>query len=230
MRIHSLQHVSFEGPAGIEHWATSRGHSLTATKFYENDELPDLGSLDWLILMGGPMSVYDDDKYPWLVQEKLFIQGAIESGKTVIGICLGAQLIADVLGAKVCCGKYKEIGWFPIQLTQEAKQSAVFGFLPERMTVFHWHGDTFSLPAGAKHLAWSDGCENQAFLYNDSVLGLQFHLEVTEESVRQIVQNSANEVVQAKYVQGAEEMLATRSDTFHRINDAMFGILDRLPK
>jgi GMP synthase (glutamine-hydrolysing) len=230
MRLHYFQHVPFEGLASIERWATSKEHTLTATKFYENNRLPEIEAIDWLIVLGGPMNIYEEDKYPWLTTEKTFIRKAIESDKTVIGICLGAQLITDVLGAKVYLGKYKEIGWFPISLTQRAQQSNIFGFLPEQFNVFHWHGDTFDLPAGAVHLARSEACENQAFIYNGRVLGLQFHLESTEQSVQQIVQNCKTEIVQAEYIQSADEILAVKGQNYSQINNAMFGILDRLPK
>lgn len=228
MRIHYLQHVPFEGPASIEHWATARGHAATATKFYRSATLPDIQDFDRLIVMGGPMNIHEDDAYPWLAQEKVFIRKAIGAGKTVVGICLGAQLIADVLGAAVYRNEHKEIGWFPIELTPYGRQSEIFGFLPERFTVFHWHGDTFTLPTGAVHLARSEGCENQAFLHNGRVLGLQFHLESTEESMEEIIKHCRSEITEAKYVQSASEMRSVATVTFQRINEAMFGLLDRL--
>lgn len=228
MRIHYFQHVPFEGLASIERWARFKEHTLTVTKFYKNNRLPEIEEIDWLIVLGGPMNIYEEDKYPWLTAEKTFIRKAVESNKTVVGICLGAQLIADVLGAKVYPGKYKEIGWFPIRLTQEARQSNIFGFLPEQFNVFHWHGDTFDLPAGAVHLARSAGCENQAFVYNECILGLQFHLESTEQSIRQIVRNCENELIQAPYVQSAGEILAVKKGQLQWMNEAIFGVLDRL--
>jgi GMP synthase-like glutamine amidotransferase len=228
MRLHYLQHVAFEGPASIERWAASRRHALTATRFYLDDVVPDLRDIDWLVVLGGPMNVYQENEHPWLRPEKAFITQAIEAGKTVLGICLGAQLIADVLGAQVHQGKHQEIGWFPIELTEEAKRSEIFGFLPGRLTVFHWHGDTFGLPPGAVRLARSEGCENQAFLYQRRVIGLQFHFESTPESVREIVQNCGHEIVPARFAQDAQSMLAARTARFTRINTALFGILDRL--
>jgi len=229
MRIHYLQHVWFEGPACIEQWASRNGHILAATRLYDNSQLPNVESFDWLVVMGGPMNVYQEDIYPWLVHEKLLIREAIEAGKTAVGICLGAQLIADVLGAKVYQGDHKEIGWLPVELTEQAAGNEIFGFLPERFIVFQWHGDTFNLPEGAVHLAGSEGCENQAFLYDGRVLGLQFHLESTRQSVRRLVENCGNEIIRAKYIQSAEEILSASPDLFQKINDATFGILDRLP-
>ncbi|MBV9468373.1 MAG: type 1 glutamine amidotransferase, partial [Abitibacteriaceae bacterium] len=143
MRIHSFQHVPFEGLASIEAWATSRGHTLSASKFYNSEPLPQIEEIDWLIVMGGPMNIYEENKYPWLVPEKHFIKQAIDRQKPVLGICLGAQLIADVLGAKVTRNPSVEIGWFPIQLTAAALNSPLFSFLPSQFPVLHWHGDTF---------------------------------------------------------------------------------------
>ncbi|MEH1974124.1 MAG: type 1 glutamine amidotransferase [Nostoc sp.] len=225
MRIHYLQHVPFEGLGSIEHWLTKKDHILSATKFYNGDSLPSVNSLDWVIVMGGPMNVYEDDKYPWLTLEKHFIEEAIKKNKIVIGICLGSQLIADVLGSKVYKGQEKEIGWYPIQVTTEAQNSAVFASFPVSSTVFHWHGDTFDLPLSAVRLASSEVCANQAFICGDRVLGLQFHLESTQDSVRQIIDNCASELVTGKYIQKPEEMLA-QDDDFSNINTAMCKLLE----
>jgi len=227
LRIHYIQHVPFEGPASIGLWADMHGHAMTATRVYENPHFPELESFDWLVIMGGPMGVYDDDQYLWLPAEKRFVRKAVDNGKTVIGICLGAQLIADVLGAKVFKNQYKEIGWFPVELTHAAAVSDKFGFLPERFTAFHWHGDTFSLPEGAVHLARSRGCEHQAFLCTDRILGLQFHLESTQQSVLDLAGNCKEEIIPDTYIQSYDAILSDSPDRYHQINAAMFGILDR---
>ena len=119
MNIHYLQHVPFEDLGSIKNWAKIRGHRVTATRFYRAEPLPFLDELDWLIIMGGPMNIYEEDKYPWLGHEKRFIEEVIKTDKVVLGICLGAQLIADVLGVRIYENIHKEIGWFPIQLTSE---------------------------------------------------------------------------------------------------------------
>ncbi len=229
MRIHCLQHVWFEGPAHIERWANAKGHALTATMLYDSSTLPGVESFDWLVVMGGPMNVYQEDIHPWLAPEKLLIGEAVKAGKTVVGICLGAQLIADVLGAQVYQGKHKEIGWLPVELTEQAAGHNIFGFLPRRFTVFQWHGDTFNLPEGAVHLARSEACENQAFLYEDRVLGLQFHLESTLASVLRLVEHCGSEIIQGRYIQTAGQILSASPDVFRETNDAISGILDRLP-
>src|SRR3990172_6021504 len=139
MNIHYFQHVPFEGLGCIEGWAQALGHHLSATRFFENEPLPEIEAIDWLVVMGGPMGAGDEDKYSWLPLEKIFIEKAIGQAKVVIGVCLGAQLIADVLGAKVYPNEYKEIGWFPIQITDEGQISSLFGFLPSQFNVFHLH-------------------------------------------------------------------------------------------
>lgn len=227
MKIHYLQHVPFEGLGSIEVWAKSNGHLLSATRFYNHEPLPNIEDIDSLIIMGGPMNVYEEDKYPWLVQEKKFIEQAIKKEKTVLGICLGSQLIADVLGAKVYRSPEQEIGWFPIELTSKAQLSPAFSVLPKQLAVFHWHGDTFELPNNAIRMAKSEGCENQAFVYGESVIGLQFHLEMTKEAVQAIIKNSASEIIEGKYIQKPDEMLSQK-ENFGQIKEAMHSLLEAI--
>jgi len=189
MKLHYLQHVPFEGLGIIEDWAKTQDAEISCTRLFAGEQLPDIGSFDWLVVMGGPMGIYDHKEHPWLIAEKEFIKAAIDTGKTVLGICLGAQLIADVLGAKVYPGSQKEIGWFPIQRSEGAPE-----LLPATLTAFHWHGDTFELPAGATRLASSEACKNQGFIYNDRVVALQFHLETTPESMEALIENCAEEL------------------------------------
>ncbi|MCG6941911.1 MAG: type 1 glutamine amidotransferase [Thiohalocapsa sp.] len=229
MHIQVLQHVPFEGPAAIADWAGRRGHSLAVSHLYAGDSLPGLTDFDRLIVMGGPMSVGDTDDYPWLADERAFIAQAVAVGKSVIGVCLGAQLIAAALNARVYRNAHKEIGWFPVQLTDEARALDLCDGLPPTLPVFHWHGDTFDLPAGAVHLAQSEGCVNQAFLVDGRVLGLQFHLESTPESVTAICRHCADEIVPARYVQTAAEMRAADPDLFAGIGRTLEMLLDRLP-
>lgn len=229
MRVHYLQHVPFEGPGCIADWVTAGGHTLTSTHFYRGDSPPEIRDLDWLVVMGGPMNIYEHERHPWLIEEKAFLRRVIDAGKTVIGVCLGAQLIADVLGAAVTRGAHKEIGWLPIDLTPEARRSSVLGFLPGSFPVFHWHGDTFGIPEGAVHLAESAACKNQAFLYSGRVLALQFHLESTPESVAQILAHCADDITPSRYVQTPEQMQSAGSEQYRELKTILFGILDRLP-
>ncbi len=230
MNIHYIQHVPYEGPASIKHWSASNGHNLTSTQIYKNEILPEMDTIDWLIIMGGPMNICQEDEYDWLAREKNFIWKAIAARKVVVGICLGAQLIADSLGARVYRNSHKEIGWFPIAFSVAAQQSEICGFLPAHLTVFHWHGDTFDIPENALLLASSEACQNQAFLYNGRVLGLQFHLESTRESVQHLVENCRDELVQSPYIQGADEILMQGSTMFKKNNNALSGIFNRLPQ
>ena len=174
------------------------------------------------------MNVYEEQGYPWLAAEKRLIAEAIAQQKIVLGICLGAQLIADVLGARVYRNSQPEIGWFPISLTENADASPVLKDLPGRFSAFHWHGDTFDIPAGAVRLARSDACTNQAFMYGQRVIGLQFHLESTVRSIRRLIQNSQTEGVSGKYVQTPQEMLApgARFGEIERMLDTLLDNLD----
>jgi len=228
MRIHCFQHVPFEGPAAIARWASNRGHVLTATRLWQAAPPEPLADVDWLVIMGGPMNIHEHESYPWLVAEKAYIRRAIDAGKTVIGVCLGGQLLADALGAAVTRGEQREIGWYPIELTPQARASSLFGSVPNGCSVFHWHGDTFDIPRGAVRFAGSAGCRNQAFLYGGRVLGLQFHLESTPESIAALLEHCADEVVPATYVQTAEQMLERAQDRCRDLNAILFGILDRL--
>ena len=227
MRINYFQHVPFEGLGTIERWIRAHGYHLTATKLYQNDQVPDVESIDWLIIMGGPMGVHDEDRLPWLKGEKRFIEKAISKGKAVLGICLGAQLIADVLGARVHPNRVKEIGWFPIELTGAGQRSSLFGFLPQQLVVFHWHGDTFGLPAGAVHIARSEACPNQAFVYGERVIGLQFHLESTPKGVAALIENCSGELVEGSYIQTQSQLMAHQK-AFRVINKAMDELLSRI--
>lgn len=227
MNIHYFQHVPFEGLGSIEDWVLARRHVLSATRFHRGEPLPAVEDVDLLVVMGGPMNIYEEAKYPWLVEEKRFIEQAIAAGRRVLGVCLGAQLVADVLGARVYANTDREIGWFPVETTEAVSASGLFGAFPSQIEVFHWHGDTFDIPAGAAHVARSSGCANQAFVYDDRVVGLQFHLETTPASARQIIAHCADEIVEGRYIQVPQAMLAD-ARRFDAINGVMLGLLDRL--
>ncbi len=228
MRIHCLQHVPFEGPAAIADWAAARGHQMEITRLYAGQEFPAGNDFDWLLVVGGPMNIYQEGQYPWLKAEKACIDRALAAGKTLLGICLGAQLLADRLGSRVYAGPEREIGWWPLQLTDAGRRSALFGDLSQPLWAYHWHGDTFDLPVGATCLASSAGCAQQAFLYDQRVLGLQFHFEVTPEAVRRLIKHCGDGIVAGRYVQSAEQMLAVPPPTFAELHRCLFSVLDRL--
>jgi len=229
LRIHYFQHVPFEGLASIEDWARQHGHALSSTAWFEHDPvLPALDEIDWLIVMGGPMGTYEEQRLPWLRREKLFIREAIDAGKTVLGICLGAQLIASALGSAVYPGPEKEIGWWPIKKTEAGRGHPLFADMPDEFTVFHWHGDTFDLPEGAQCLAGSAACAHQAFAVGDRVLGLQFHFEVTPVAVRQMIKGDPDDLLRdAPYIQSEAKILANihHADDNNRV---LAGLLHRL--
>ena len=226
-RIHVLQHVPFETPGCIVHWAEDMGYPVTYTHFYQGDILPEIDETDWLIVMGGPMSVHDTDIFPWLADEKRYIHKAIASGKTVIGICLGSQLIAEVLGSRVRSNGEKEIGWHRVFRTDESSGIGLFDDIPDGSEVFHWHGETFDIPPGAVHGFSSDCCRNQAFISGDRVLGLQFHLEVTQHLLYDIIDNCRGELIPSEYVQGEDHIISGLKH-IRENNSIMFTLLEKL--
>jgi GMP synthase-like glutamine amidotransferase len=228
MRVHFFQHVPFEDPAFLLDWCRRKQYTISYTRFYEQAWIaPDMASMDRLIIMGGPMGVYDDRVYPWLRSEKKLIEQAIRAGKRIIAICLGAQLAADVLGAKVFPNRYKEIGWFPVAMhAQSVAQGPFFHQYPETFTAFHWHGDTFDIPQEAQHVMRSDGCENQAFVYQDRVFAFQFHLESTPESVANLITNCRSDITQGPYVQSEKDMIhhTAHFPAMHRLLEMFLDI------
>lgn len=226
MRVHWIQHVDFEGLGNIADWANQHNHQLSCTRQYLNEELPKLADFDLLIVMGGPMGVYDFEKYPWIETEAAFIRDCINENKAILGICLGSQFIAAALGAKVYPGPCKEIGWYPINLVQ----NSILGNKDEDKMVFHWHGDTFALPPNAKLLASTAEVRNQAYQIGDKVIGLQFHLEQTPTTIETMLSNCAEEIKQSgPKVQTAAEIL-DKQQYFSSNRKLMYDILDFLTK
>jgi GMP synthase-like glutamine amidotransferase len=209
MRLHIIQHVPFETAGLIIPWANKRGYVISTTHIYQpQHSLPLTGEYDLLVIMGGSMSVHDEAIYQWLTEEKRHICEAIASGKRVFGICLGAQLIAESLGGEIIPNPEKEIGWLPIAITDEATSHPVLANLNQAMSVFHWHAERFTIPDGALRLFSSEACANQAFLYQQHVLALQFHLEMDKDAVSTIIHHCSNEITPARFIQSAETMLA----------------------
>jgi GMP synthase-like glutamine amidotransferase len=226
MRVHYLQHVSFEAPAAIEDWARQAGHAIAGSRLYLGEALPDPNAFDLLVVMGGPMSVNDEPEHPWLVAEKQLVRRAIELDRPVFGVCLGAQMIASALGASVYRAAQKEIGWFPVRRVTGQGTGAL---LPETFTPLHWHGETFDLPAGAIRLAETDAVPNQAFQLGSNVIGLQFHIEATLPSIQALVENAAHEIqVGVPFQQAPEAILAQTPQASTAVHPILWGLLDRL--
>ncbi len=198
MKALVIQHVAFEGPGHVAAFLESRGVSIDSI-LLGKDALPaDPGAYDFLIVMGGPMSVHDEGEYAWLVPEKAFLRSWVQTGKPALGVCLGAQLFAEILGAKITKNGEREIGWFPVRWIEEARASEF---------AFHWHGETFSVPEAATRIAESDACANQGFRQG-KVVALQFHLEATYETVSLMTEHGANDLLPAAWVQPKEAILA----------------------
>lgn len=227
LRIHIFQHVSFEGPAALKAWAEKNGHLLSYTRFYNNEIIPEPDEIDWLVIMGGPMGVNDQGQYPWLKTEIEYIRMAIEQSKVVIGICLGAQLIAKALGARVYRGPLPEIGWFPIRIDQKVANLNDLAFLPPEIDVFHWHQDTFEIPDGANALASSAAFPNQAFIFRNHALALQFHFEMDEPALENMISHGNSELVSGKWAQTAPEILS-RLSLIEDNNAVLFRLLDTM--
>jgi len=205
MKIHAVIHGPADGLGSLAAWARARAHDVTATHLYLGETLPALDGLDFIILMGGAMNIYQHRDHRWLVAEKQWLAAAIVQRKRVLGVCLGAQLIADVLGGKVLQNPVREIGWWPVRMVARPGPLAAW---PEQLTVFHWHGDTFTLPPGAVRIAESDACAQQGFLVGDRVVALQFHLEVTPASVAEFIAGGESELHAAPFVQTPETICA----------------------
>ncbi len=228
IKIQVLQHVDFEKPAAIYTWANSKGYKISITRLYKNEPLPHLSSFDWLIIMGGPMGVEDESIYPWMYNEKIFIKNIINSGKRVLGICLGAQLIAETLGAKIYQNKEKEIGWQSVELSPWAYRFPFFKQFPFSFTAFHWHGQSFELPKGAVRLFQNSITPNQGFLYKKNVLALQFHFETTYQSMNMLIKNAKKDLTPGFFVQSPHTMFL-RENT-RQIHTLLFQLLDQFEK
>ena len=226
LHIHCLFHSPLGGQIHLPVWAGKRGYKLTESLVPETPNLPTPRQADCLVILGGPMSAWDEKQHPWLRREKRTMEQFIKAGKPVLGICLGAQLLAGILGARLYRGTCSEIGWFPVDATPHARNHPIGEVLPDRFEAFLWHGDTFDIPEGAVRLAESAAFPNQAFALGQ-VLALQFHLEVRRDWVRRLSQRDADQLVVSDTVQSAETMLSVPEALFRENNLIMEQLLDR---
>ncbi|WP_064093049.1 type 1 glutamine amidotransferase [Rossellomorea aquimaris] len=222
MRIHYLQHVPFENLGFINDWADENECTTTKTAVFNGEAFPTLDHIDVLIVLGGPMSVCNETDFPWMKEEKEFIHSAIKANIKVIGICMGAQLIASLLGARVYKSPSEEIGWHTIKLKKEH-----WPFLTgsKEFLAMQWHSDTFDLPQGTLLLAESEACPHQAFLYQKHVLCLQFHLEFTRDIVRMVAENEG-ELSSGPYIQDPAFILS-QDQYFEESKKVLSGLLNR---
>jgi GMP synthase-like glutamine amidotransferase len=226
VRVHCVQHVPFEGPAAIAGWCAERGHALVGVHPYRGERLPQADAVEALVVMGGPMSANDDATLAWLADEKRFVERVLRAGRPILGVCLGAQILASVLGARVYRAKEREIGWWPLRVRREARAGTPLARWPETLVPLHWHGETFDLPAGAVHLAETDACPHQAFAHGRA-LGLQFHAEATPESVEEISAACAGEIGPGRFEQPAAEICAQAARCVP-LRPLLFAALDAL--
>lgn len=224
MHVHWLQHAEHEDLGCIAPWLAARGAQVSMTALQRGQALPARPDFDALLVLGGPMNIYEHDAHPWLVAEKQLIRAAIDAGRKVLGICLGSQLVADVLGGPVSRNAHSEIGWFDVRLNAEGRAYPALADWPDRFAAFHWHGDTFAIPPGARHLMSSEACANQGYALGEQVLGLQFHLEVTAADARRWLAEETP--APAAYVQTPAVML-DKIESFALNNRLMLQLLDR---
>ncbi|WP_270169426.1 type 1 glutamine amidotransferase [Paenibacillus sp. SYP-B4298] len=206
MRLLLLKHFRFDRETAITDWAAAKGHTFALLYPPDDETYPEHDSYELLVILGGPMSVYEEKLYPWLTEEKQFVREALQRGKLVLGICFGAQMLAELLGSRVYRNAYKEIGWHKIERT--TAEHPLLSQLPQQFYSFQWHGDCFDLPEGAVRLAGSEACTNQAFAYGNRVAGLQFHLEAHPEAIGEMLSCWSSELVEAPYIQPAAHITA----------------------
>ena len=222
MRLLLLQHDPLDGPGALLEWADVRGHSVTTCLICDGEVLPALDDFEILVSLGGPMGAYEEEKHPWLAEEKQYIREAFAAGKKLLGLCLGCQLFAEALGGRSFRHNCKEFGWQPIIPFDSGLEW--FGTNRE-FKAFQWHGDTYTMPPGAFQLARSPACDQQAFAIGNQVLGLQFHLEWTEEMARQALAEPNVAPPPSTSVQKPEEILADPS-LFETGKKRFFAMMD----
>ncbi|MFN3604144.1 MAG: type 1 glutamine amidotransferase [Leptonema sp. (in: bacteria)] len=228
MKFSYIQHVDFETPGAIINWCYKNQIQIDGYFLYKEDRFPQIEDYDVFVIMGGPMGVYDEARFPWLKKEKQFIEKLIHNNKRILGICLGAQLIANVLGAKVYKNTYKEIGWFTVNSTSYTKNH--YQFFPNKFVAFHWHGDTFELPMGAHHLFYNQATINQGFVYKENLWAFQFHLESTHNTIHNLYHFAKDDLNtdNKKYIQESDH----KKNQFYinQSNEILFKFLDYLSK
>ncbi|MCH9610788.1 MAG: hypothetical protein S4CHLAM81_00820 [Chlamydiales bacterium] len=225
MKIQFILHANFEQPGIITSWAEQKGFETAYCRPFNGDSIPNVDTFDWLIVMGGPQSPLHLDKYPYLQSEMELIQKGIAAQKCILGICLGAQLIGQALGAQTEKSPHKEVGVFPIELTEAGKSDPLFKALNSTLPVVHWHGDMPGLTEESQLLATSKGCPRQIVRYNEHTIGLQCHFEPTQEDIAGMIKHCPEDLTPGSYIQSKEEFLASDFDT---INGVMTHLLDRL--
>jgi GMP synthase (glutamine-hydrolysing) len=227
-----LQHAGPEGPGTIAQELAARAIAMRVVRSYAGEMVPkDLGNAHGLVVMGGPMGVYEVDRHPFLRDEMRLIERTIREDRPVLGVCLGSQLIASALGAEVTRGEQKEIGWYPIKLTDRALEDPLWKGVESSFVALHWHGDVFSLPSGATALASSALTPYQAFRYGKAVYGVLFHMEMTEAIVAAMVHEFTGELTEAglsgeAILRGGREHLPALEQRGRRVFDGWASLVE----
>ena len=232
--IYIIEHVAVEGPGTIENYLRKKEIPFKTIGLYRGDSFPaSLKDVTAVICMGGPMNVYEEDKFPFLKEENKFIQKVLKNKIPYLGVCLGSQLLAKAVGTKVVKSPVKEVGWFNVDLRKEAKNDPLFKDVPPKFDVYHWHEDMFEIPQDGVFLATGDGCPHQAFRIGKNAYGIQFHIEITDRSIKEW----SDEYCQKDFPgrkEKCEEMMAvyrrTKKDFLHqayRVYDNFLRIIEK---
>lgn len=231
MRLHFLEHDDLDfSNTNISVWAKRKGYDIAQTYLCNHEELPAFDDFDWLMVMGGSPHAWEEEVNPWLPDEKAFIREAVKRDKIILGICFGAQLVAEALGGRVSPNEQKEIGWYEVHLTPKGEKSFLFQGLPETFVTFHWHSDHFFLPPGCSSLAFTEPTANQTFICDGHpVVGVQFHPEYTRELVKYFSLEYGHEWKQGPFVSSKEAVLAQTEQIpeTHWLMEAILNNMDR---
>lgn len=217
-----IKHIEIEGPGTLGDFLKQRGRQTETIELEKGDALPSVDECEAIVSLGGPMNVYEEDKYPFLKEEDKFLKQAIREGIPVLGICLGAQLLAKACGARVTKAPQKEIGWYEVKLTEETKTDSLFGGLPERLNIFQWRQDTFEVPKGGVRLSESKYCLNQAFRFGKNAYGLQFHVEVTQEIINSWINKYTEEKLSSVDKENMLSEAVKKKETFKKQADSIY--------
>ncbi len=224
-KILVFKHVPYEGPAAISDWAAAAGFEIAEHNWYKSPHAP-IDLPEYLIVMGGPMNVDDEQDHPWLTEEKAYLLRAIEADIPILGICLGAQLIAAALGKPVFPNVHQELGWLPLSLTNAAPQHPVLSAFSDQLPVFHWHGDTFELPEGATLLGSTEVCVNQGYAVGKCI-GLQFHIEIDGGVLKELIADERLPAWSGPYISKSDDILTDAALHQSACKETLFRLLDR---
>ena len=228
LRVHYFQHIAGEGFGSCYDYLKAHQAKITATEFFalpvdlplELEALPDIDEVDLLIIMGGTMSVNDEANYPWLKLEKRWLRRYLSAGKPAIGLCLGAQLIANALGASVSRNQHQELGWMDVGRVSHIPEN--YFQIPEKINIMQWHSETFEIPRGGVRLAQNNVCQNQMYQIGRNVLGFQFHPEMTPHALQLLIENEEDSAVfNGEYVQPIAELKKTIKSKFEEGNQLL---------